>query len=160
MNTLTRAIRENWADLSDRAQAWAIRTRRIPINQWKLIEEGHHYDTITATTADEALEQARSNVDSSNYDYSEAIWIDVRVYNVYSGDDAQDSVQCDVAEPNCEDGQEHHWRSPYSVLGASRKILVSGATAVVSSSRRSARIVVGIESPTHGRSAAIPVNRG
>jgi multidrug resistance efflux pump len=35
--------------------------------QWDLREEGYEYDEITADSVEEALEEARSNVDRSNY---------------------------------------------------------------------------------------------
>lgn len=73
---------------------------------------------IEANSAEEA---AREYVDGG--DCSETIWINVYVTPVDdSGEAIEDerermTITLDPDEPDCEDGEEHDWRSPYSVLG-------------------------------------------
>lgn len=86
--------------------------------EWTLTEEAHDYDTITASSVEDALREARSNVDRSNYDGAEGtIWIDVRVHCELTGEELSGTVQLDEDEPDCEDGEEHDWQSPHSIVG-------------------------------------------
>lgn len=87
---------------------------------WNLYEGdmGSAYATITADSAEEALVAARSNVDRSNYDDADGtLWIDVRVVNQITGEEATDTVTLDPDVPTCADGHDHDWQSPYSVVG-------------------------------------------
>lgn len=91
--------------------------------EWVLREEGYDYDTVTACSAEEALEQARANVDRSNYsavDCSGTLWIEIHVRCEATGEEAWDTVECDPEEPDCEDGYEHDWCSPHEVVGGLR----------------------------------------
>jgi hypothetical protein len=85
--------------------------------RWKLTEEGHDYATITASSLAEALDLARANVDASNYEVTETIWIDVRVSCELTGECDSDTVALDPSEPDCEEGHEHDWGSPHEVVG-------------------------------------------
>jgi hypothetical protein len=89
------------------------------MSEWDLYEGGHHYDTISAETAQDALDVARDNVDSSNYcEITETIWIDVRVCCKETGEDASDSVALDPPVPKCARGaREHDWQSPHRIVG-------------------------------------------
>ncbi len=86
---------------------------------WELREGGYLYDTVTASSPEEALEIARSNVDRGNYSESEGtLWIDVRVDCDETGEDASSTVTLDEREPDCEsDEGAHDWQSPYALLG-------------------------------------------
>jgi hypothetical protein len=86
--------------------------------QWTLREGGYEYNTITASSTEEALEEARTNVDRSNYsDCTGTLWIDVRVDCEETGESDSDTVTLDEEEPDCEDGETHEWSSPHSLLG-------------------------------------------
>jgi hypothetical protein len=86
--------------------------------QWALREGGYEYATITASSTEEALEEARSNVDRSNYsDCTGTLWIDVRVDCEETGERASDTVALDEDEPDCEVGETHEWSAPHSLLG-------------------------------------------
>lgn len=88
--------------------------------EWQLTEEGEGYDTIEATSAEEALAEAR-NVDRSNYSDAEGtIWIDVRVHCEETGEEASDTVTLEPDEPECTEG-EHDWQSPHELLGGLRE---------------------------------------
>lgn len=116
--TLSDAIAANWDRLSDRAQAHIRETRPELLTQWELWEEGHHYRTIEADTAKEALEAAKGNVDRSNYhDTDETLYIAVSVCNVVTSEEADATVTCDPDEPDCLDGQDHDWQSPIELVG-------------------------------------------
>lgn len=84
-----------------------------------LTEEGQEYCAdFEATSVAEALEEARSNVQRSNYDEAEGtIWIDVRVRCELTEEEDADSVQCDAEEPDCVGGEEHDWQSPIEIVG-------------------------------------------
>ncbi len=86
---------------------------------WRLIEDGQHYDTIEASSADEALAIARGNVDASNYE-SEALttmWIDVEVRCEETDEHARATVTCEPDEPECPHHTKHDWQSPHEILG-------------------------------------------
>ena len=131
---VARFVRENselWSELWDKAcganeldMGDAIEAARKALadsdepREWILREDGEGYDTITACNAKEALEEARDNVDRSNYaDCKGALWIDVDVRCAETGEEAQAEVVLDEEEPDCEDGGEHDWQSPYSIVG-------------------------------------------
>ena len=120
--SIRETIEAQFSDLSSRAQAWAIRTKRVQTNQWVLREEGHEYDTVTADDAQAALSIAIDNVDRSNYSDAEGtIWIDVNVRNTVTGEEEHGTVTLEPDAPDCEDGQDHDWRAPYSVVGGCRE---------------------------------------
>jgi len=84
---------------------------------WDLSEDGHMYDSIVATSAGDALETARDNVDRGNYnDVEGTFWVDVRVHCRETDESASDTVQCDEDEPGCS-GSEHDWQSPIELVG-------------------------------------------
>ena len=85
--------------------------------RWMLYEGGHQYANISADDIDEALEEARSNVDRSNYTCEGTIWIDVEVVDIVTGENGAATVMLEPEEPDCVDGHDHDWQSPYSVLG-------------------------------------------
>jgi len=86
--------------------------------EWDLREGGYEYDTVTATSPEEALEIARGNVDRGNYNDTEGtLWIGVQVVCEETGEEASDTVTLNEDEPDCEDGETHDWQSPYALLG-------------------------------------------
>ena len=115
--SIAETIRNEWEHLSSAAQDHIRRTRPDLLNQWGLSEAGYQYDIITAADAAEALAAAKDNVDRANYDVSGTLWIEVGVRNTVTGESDNSTVKLDAEEPDCEDGEEHDWRSPYSVLG-------------------------------------------
>lgn len=85
--------------------------------EWTLREEGQEYNTVLASSAEEALETARANVDRSNYSEAEGtIWIDVRVDCEETGESDSCTVTLDEDEPECS-ASEHDWQSPHELLG-------------------------------------------
>lgn len=88
------------------------------IRDWQLREDGHHYDTIAADSATEALAVAEENVDRSNYNNVDGtIWIDVRVYCPETGEEAKSTVTLEAPEPDCVDSNGHDWQSPHALVG-------------------------------------------
>jgi hypothetical protein len=86
--------------------------------QWELREEGYEYDEITADSLEEALEEARSNVDRGNYSDSEGtLYINVSVHCEETGEQGSDTVTCEPDEPDCADGETHDWQSPIELVG-------------------------------------------
>lgn len=85
---------------------------------WKLCEEGTHYDTIDADTAEEALGVAKNNVDAANYSVvDKTMWIDVEVRCEETGEKARATVTCTPDEPDCPGHAKHDWQSPHELLG-------------------------------------------
>lgn len=85
--------------------------------QYQLVEF-EPYEVVEAEDVDEALQVAIDNVDASNYEVTETMWIDVRAYNVDDEDDASSAtVTLQPDEPACVDGTEHDWQSPYEIVG-------------------------------------------
>lgn len=81
-------------------------------------------------TCDSGSEAAQEYVDTGDWSTgSETIWIDVRTWRV--GLDADGDTVCvdedwhtiplEPEEPDCEQGHDHDWRSPYSLLGGLRE---------------------------------------
>lgn len=106
------------------AQAiWGVDT--LGPRPWELYEEGHHYATITADSAEEALDEARDNVDRSNYptedadgnETGETLWIDVRVVCRLTGEEETATVTCDAEEPECPEHARHDWQAPHEIVG-------------------------------------------
>lgn len=95
----------------------------ITSRTWELREDGNHYTTIEAATAEEALDEARSNVDRSNYHECEGtLYIDVRVDA--EDDDtvsASDTVTLEPEEPECSHEDGHDWQSPHEIVGGLRE---------------------------------------
>lgn len=86
-----------------------------PFDLW---EEGYHYTTVVATTAEEALELARGNVERANYaDAVGTLYVDVRATCKLTDEDASDTVALEPEEPECVEGEEHDWQSPHEILG-------------------------------------------
>ena len=91
--------------------------------EWELSEAGYTYSTITACSAEEALTEARDNVDRSNYSSVDdegpggTMWIDVRVHCRETGEETSDTVTCEPDEPECPDHAAHDWQNPYEILG-------------------------------------------
>jgi hypothetical protein len=84
---------------------------------WDLSEGGHVYDSTVATSAEDALETARDNVDRGNYNDAEGtLWIDVRVHCRETDESESGTVQLDEDEPECSD-LEHSWQSPIELVG-------------------------------------------
>jgi hypothetical protein len=84
---------------------------------WTLSEEGFDYSEIEAENADEALEEARSNVDRANYNEANGtIWIDVSVRCELTGEEKSATVALHEDEPECE-AAEHDWQSPHEIVG-------------------------------------------
>lgn len=74
--------------------------------------------------AESAYAAAQEYVDGGDWgDRSKTVWIDVYVTPI--GDDGEAindereriTIALDAEEPECKDGEEHEWRSPYSVVG-------------------------------------------
>lgn len=91
------------------------------LRTWRLIEEGHAYDTVEAESAEDALEVARGNVSRANYptddDRSQGtIWIDVRVHCEETDEEDSDTVECGPEEPGCAE-DEHDWQAPHEIVG-------------------------------------------
>jgi len=119
----------------DCAEGWAVskaedRLREAQLalvgsdcpRQWEVREEGFFYQTVTATSPDEAIAIARENVDRSSYSSAAGtIWIDVRVDCEETGERASDTVTLDEGEPDCSDSEAHHWESPYALVGGLRE---------------------------------------
>lgn len=121
MSIITDTIYARGSELSQRALRRIRERSGSPdgiLDQWELYEDGHEYDLITAETAEEALEEARQNVDDSNYSIEpgKTLYIDVRVRNAVTGEEASDTVTIEPDEPECS-ADSHDWQSPYSVLG-------------------------------------------
>lgn len=103
---------EAWDRLSDAARAHIRATRPHIVNRWILSESGYAYTTIEADTIEEALEEARNNVDPASYsDEFQAAggWIDVEARNLITGEGGSDTVAVDAEEPPCADGHTHSW---------------------------------------------------
>lgn len=116
--TITETIQTHYTDLSHRAQARIRATRPQLLRQWHLVEGGQHYATVEADSAEDALEEAKANVTSSNYDMTQGtIWVSVAVRNPVTGEDAHARVAIDPEEPDCVGGHEHDWQSPIELVG-------------------------------------------
>lgn len=86
--------------------------------EWEVREDGYHYQTVTASSAKEALDEARKNVTRGSYSGSVGtLWIKVRVTCAETSEDASDTVALDEEEPDCAAGEEHHWQSPHGLVG-------------------------------------------
>lgn len=76
------------------------------------------YQTVTASSAEEALETARDNVSRGNYSGSTGtLWVNVRVTCPETSESDSDTVTLDEEEPDCEDGETHEWLSPHCLVG-------------------------------------------
>jgi hypothetical protein len=90
-----------------------------------LCDDGNAEIEIEANSAEAA---AQEYVDGGNWgDISETIWVKVYVTPIdEDGEAIEDgsetvTIAVDPEEPECEDGEEHDWRSPYSVLGGTKE---------------------------------------
>lgn len=84
---------------------------------WTLTEDGQEYGTCEAGSVNEALEEARDNVDGSNYGGPEStVWIDVRVHCEDTDEAGSDTVVLQPEAPECTEGA-HDWQSPHEIVG-------------------------------------------
>jgi len=96
------------------------------MSTWILNEAGYDYDTVEADSAEEALEEARENVDAANYPGEDGdglratIWVGVSVRCEETDEHDSDSVRCDPPEPRCTES-EHDWASPHAIVGGLRE---------------------------------------
>jgi hypothetical protein len=82
---------------------------------YKLYEGGYEYDEIEANSLADALEEAKSNVDTANYNEIEStIWVKVRVRCEETGDEDSATVALDPDPPS---SCEHDWQSPFEIFG-------------------------------------------
>lgn len=85
-----------------------------------LCDDGNAEIEIEASCAGEA---AQEYVDGGDWgDGSETIWVNVYVQEVDEdgeeiGERDSITITIDATEPDCQDGEDHDWRSPYGVLG-------------------------------------------
>ena len=85
--------------------------------EWILSEDGETYATIEAASVEEALDNARGNVDPGNYSESDStFWVRVDVRCDATGESGSDLVACDPEEPGCTE-REHDWQSPHEIVG-------------------------------------------
>lgn len=85
---------------------------------WELREGGYEYAEFTACSAEEALEEARGNVDRSNYNEDAGtLYIQVSVTCPETSESDSDTVTCEPDEPDCAPGYEHNWQSPIELVG-------------------------------------------
>lgn len=87
---------------------------------WRLLEDGEEYGACEAASAEEALQEAKSNVDASNYDVTSTCWVRVEVVADEDEDYYEERASAKVAlhpdEPECSES-EHDWQSPHEILG-------------------------------------------
>jgi hypothetical protein len=83
---------------------------------WRLCEAGRWYTAVQASNCAAALAEARGNVDASNYDVTETIWIDVAVHCIETDESDEATVVLHPAEPKCSHAG-HDWQSPYEIVG-------------------------------------------
>ncbi len=114
--SISTAIRENWDDLSATAQKHIRATRPALLNRWDCIDVGK-VDTITADSAEEALDSFADTYSRDMYDCSGTVYVDIRVRNQVTHEEEIRTITLAEPEPECVDGQAHDWQSPYSLLG-------------------------------------------
>lgn len=119
-----RVIWEEWDTADDLRECvgkplgWRPEATEEERTTWALIEEGEEYCSDFRGTMEEALAEAVSNVDRTNYSEAEGtLWIDVEVLCEATGDSDSATVTLEPVAPDCADGHEHDWRSPQSVVG-------------------------------------------
>lgn len=90
---------------------------------WTLREGGYDYSTFEAASAEEALAEARSNVDRANYfEEGGTLWIAIEVRCELTGEESSETVACTPDEPDCERGSTaHDWQSPFEILGGTQE---------------------------------------
>lgn len=85
---------------------------------WDLSEDGVVYCKGFVGTEEQALAEARSNVDRVNYPDAEGtLWIDVGAYCEETGEHARDTVTLEPEEPECSGAGGHDWQSPIEIVG-------------------------------------------
>lgn len=86
---------------------------------FELREEGDWYETVDATSVEDALAHARAGVDADNYgEFDSTIWIDVAVRCEFTDEEGSATVRLDPEEPECLDGCDHFWHTvPGSLRG-------------------------------------------
>jgi hypothetical protein len=94
----------------------ALRGSDCP-REWALVEEGQQYDTTTASSAEDALEEARDNVDRDNYSAPDrTLYIVVRAHCAETDEDEIDVVVLQPEAPSCE-SDTHQWWDAGEVFG-------------------------------------------
>lgn len=98
---------------------WDIVGEEVEITEWCCTDGEGDEDDIEAESAEEA---AQKYVGRGDYGDGPT-WIDVKCTPLIDGepvigeDDQCIAVEIEAEEPECEDGHEHDWCSPYEVLG-------------------------------------------
>lgn len=86
--------------------------------EWDLAEDGFAYQTVTAASAEEALQIAVDNCDRANYSESEGtLYIEVSATCEETGETKSETVTLDEPEPDCPQHREHDWQSPHALVG-------------------------------------------
>jgi len=89
--------------------------------EWRLLEGGHEYDTVTADSSEEALDAARENCDRSNYSDSKGtLWIDVKAVCDETGEEDEDTVTLYEGKPDCSES-EHDWQQSHELFGGCKQ---------------------------------------
>lgn len=89
---------------------------------YSLIECDQPYDTVWATSINDALTEARDNFSPLDYDFVESSrWIDIGARNLVTGELDSETVTIEPDEPECEGDRDHEWETPYSVLGGCKE---------------------------------------
>ena len=86
--------------------------------KWELSENGHCYSVVDAGCAEEALVEARYNVNPESYPEStSAFCVEVAVRCAETGEVFYDSVVVEPPVPECAGDDDHDWHSPQSLGG-------------------------------------------
>lgn len=90
--------------------------------EWVCSDDGTAgFQTLTAASGAAAAEMAADSYDRDDYPAdARTIYIDGWVECAATGERESYHVTLPRPEPRCDDGHEHDWRSPYSVLGGLR----------------------------------------
>lgn len=98
------------------------------IRRYQLSEGGVPYEIVTADSVEDALDEARCNVDRANYagDEDRTLRVSVSAWSVGADgradgeEEDSDTVTLDPEEPECSES-EHEWISPYAIIGGLRE---------------------------------------
>lgn len=118
---ILRILRSDERDARGEAIAAELCERIGGIRPYDLVEEGYDYATIWADSLDDAVEVAAGNVDPSNYEVEDTMWIRAGARGLLERAYDTTRVQLDPEEPECEPGHSHEWESPLSVVGGCRE---------------------------------------
>lgn len=110
--TIQETILARWDELSDAAKKRIIATRAHMLNRWSCIDgDCGAVDTIEADSAEEALAAFAATYDRDMYpDDSGTIYVDIRVENIYTGEEDAQTLTLEDPEPECSDEDGHDWR--------------------------------------------------